>query len=187
MKYQLTSTNEEFLRYCEYTDGPVEQKIMMVFISDLGKSILAKAEIIYADGTFDTAPRPFSQIFFFMGQIPNKRPIIVGFALLPDKEYKTYKKLMEVLCSSVEFEHGVLKRILIDFERALWKSFKEAFPGVELVGCNFHHRQAVRRNIQSIGLQSLYGQSEPLHYAVKLFYALTVLFISNLGAILGPF
>ena len=51
--------------------------------------------------------------------------------------------------------------------------FQETFPGVELVGCNFHHKQAVRRNIQKIGLQGLYGRSEPFQYAVKLFYALT--------------
>ena len=49
--------------------------------------------------------------------------------------------MLEVLCTTVQFEPGVLKHIMVDFEKALWKSFKEAFPGVEIVGCNFHHKQ----------------------------------------------
>ena len=75
IKYQTTST-----------------KLMLVFMSEFGKDILGRSETMYCDGTFATAPEPFKQIFFVMGQMPGKRPIICAFSVLPDKEFKTYKK-----------------------------------------------------------------------------------------------
>lgn len=46
--------------------GPVSsgaKEILAIFASDFGIEILAKAEIIYCDGTFATAPAPWCQIF----------------------------------------------------------------------------------------------------------------------------
>ena len=83
MKYQTTSTNMEFLRYMEYTDAS-ESKIMMVFCSDTGKHILENSEEWFCDGTFSTSPPNFAQIFFVMGKIGNKKPIVALFALLLD-------------------------------------------------------------------------------------------------------
>ena len=46
---------------------------------------------------------------------------------------------------------------MVDFEKAVWKAVKDQFPTVEIVGCHFHHKSAIRRNVQDKGLQSLYG------------------------------
>ena len=119
MKYQLTSTKEEFLRYCEYLYPATEEKLLMVFISDLGKDILSKSETIYCDGTLDTAPTPFKQIYFIMGQMKDKRPIICAYRLLPEKEYRTYNKMLEVVRNTVPFEEGKLERVMVDFKKSV--------------------------------------------------------------------
>ena len=80
---------------------------------------------------------------------------------------------MEVICNTVVFQEGQLTRLMVDFEKGVWKAFKEQFPSIPIVGCNFHHLQAMRRNLQSIGLVSLYGQDLNFQYAVKLIYALS--------------
>ena len=81
--------------------------------------------------------------------------------------------MMEVICNTVVFQEGQLTRLMVDFEKGVWKAFKEQFPSIPIVGCNFHHLQAMRRNLQSIGLVSLYGQDLNFQYAVKLIYAMS--------------
>jgi hypothetical protein len=42
----------------------------------------------------DTSPKPFTQIYFIMGQmVPEKGAIQCVFALLPDKETSSYNKM----------------------------------------------------------------------------------------------
>ena len=73
-RFTVTSTGEPFLAHKEYTDDEGEDCIL-IFISDHGKFILSKSEEIFIDGTFDTCPLPFSQIFVILGRIEDQRPI----------------------------------------------------------------------------------------------------------------
>ena len=66
--------------------------------------------------------------------------------------------------STADFTNGTLKRIMVDFEKAVWKAVKDQIPTVEIVGCHFHHKSAIRRNVQDKGLQSLYGNEVSINY-----------------------
>jgi hypothetical protein len=172
-KFKVTSTGGPFLRYMDFLDGD-KNKLMLVFMSEHGAWALGKSTAIYCDGTFETCPAPFGQLYFILGQMgPSKRAIPCVFALLPDKEGKTYQHLWKVLKSLVEFEEGLPVTVMSDFEKAVLNTMEKTFPTANVRGCNFHHKQAIRRNIQTKGLQVLLNNSTKFMYFVKMLYGLS--------------
>ena len=170
-KYTLDSKAGEFLRYSEFLD-PLQTKLMLVYISDVGRHILQNAEVLFCDGTYNTAPDPFKQIYFVLGRIKGKRPIICAYGLLPDKEFITYEKFVEVLKSILDLETLKLERVMTDFKPNVWKAFFGEFLEIDYVGCLFHFLKAITRYLQSLHLTSLYGNEADFQYLVKLVHAL---------------
>jgi FLYWCH zinc finger domain len=60
-QFKITSDGSTFLRHMGYLDD-AQTKFLMLYISDQGKEVLEKATELYCDGTFSTAPEPFSQV-----------------------------------------------------------------------------------------------------------------------------
>ena len=61
---------------------------------------------------------------------------------------KVFARLNNLLPSvAVEF-------VVVDYEMAAWKAFREVFHNVKIQGCYFHYAQAVWRNIQAQGKRS---------------------------------
>ena len=44
------------------------------------------------------------------------------------------------------------KKVILDFEIAVWKALKTVFPETKLQGCLFHFKQAIYRKIQVVFL-----------------------------------
>jgi hypothetical protein len=173
-KFKVTSTGGQFLRFMDYIDGD-KSKLMLVFISEHSAWALGKSTDIYCDGTFDTCPAPFGQLYFILGQMgPSKRAVPCIFALLPDKEGKTYQHLWNVIKSQVEFEEGLPVTVMSDFEKAVLNTMEKAFPSANVRSCHFHHKQAIQRNIQTKGLQVLLNNSTKFMYFVKMLYGLSL-------------
>jgi hypothetical protein len=61
-KYASTAGNETFLRFNDYLDPETKQQLMLVFISDHGKWVLARSKELYVDGTFETCCEQFAQV-----------------------------------------------------------------------------------------------------------------------------
>ena len=85
---------EEFLCYSEFLD-PLQTKLMLVFISDVGRHILQNSEVLFCDGTFNTCPNPFKQVYFVLSQIKGKRPIIYAYGLLPTRNSSLTRNLLK--------------------------------------------------------------------------------------------
>ena len=70
-----------------------ENGVAMVFISPFEKRILANSTTWAMDGTFETVPDMFSQIYvvFGSGGDPGEKVYPAAFLLLPDKLSKTYR------------------------------------------------------------------------------------------------
>lgn len=135
-RYKLTAAGGPFLRCMEH--NPVDDTLIMLFMSDHGRWVLARSQLVFGDGTFGTCPAPFCQIYFLLGQMPGKRAVPCGFALLPNKTTATYRKMWEKLGQLVVFEPGCPTRIILDFERAAMNVAGAACPGAKICGCNFH-------------------------------------------------
>uniref|UniRef100_A0A8R1EV16 MULE transposase domain-containing protein n=1 Tax=Caenorhabditis japonica TaxID=281687 RepID=A0A8R1EV16_CAEJA len=78
----------------------MNQGKVIVFASESGLEILAKSNIILADGTFDVTPDGFCQIFTIHAYISESviRPVV--FALLPSKELSAYDAVLSAICSN---------------------------------------------------------------------------------------
>jgi hypothetical protein len=120
-----------------------EEKLILIFMSDHGRWVLSRSEMLYIDGTFSSAPEPFTQLYFVLGKMPDKRAVPVCFALLPNKETATYRKLWEVITSLVVFENGCPRRIFLDFERAAINAVVAALPRAKMCGCIFHQQKVI--------------------------------------------
>jgi hypothetical protein len=61
-KFAFTAGNETFLRFNNYLDPETKQHLMLVFISNHGKWVLARSKELYIDGTFETCCEHFAQV-----------------------------------------------------------------------------------------------------------------------------
>ena len=52
---------------------------------------------------------------------------------------------------------------MVDFEKAIWKALRSAFPDTVVKGCVFHLTQAIWRQVQERGLQSTYNAKKRTH------------------------
>ncbi len=65
-KFKTTSSGTPFLQFMDYVDAD-KTKLMLLFMSDHGAWVLGRSTHIYCDGTFETYPEPFSQLYFILG------------------------------------------------------------------------------------------------------------------------
>ena len=62
-----------------------------------------------------------------------------------------------------------VKRIILDFESAIWGACHEVLPGIEVKGCVFHFTQAIYCKVVDLGFKVAYQTSGPLQaYIHKL-------------------
>jgi len=69
------------------------------------------------------------------------------FCLLPNKEKKTYIALLK----TIKIAGVIPKKIILDFEIAVYQAIFEIFQETEVFGCRFHLGQAWYRKIQNLG------------------------------------
>ena len=101
-------------------------------------------------------PRLFFQLFTIHSFSHGKQFLLVYF-LLPNKTRETYNMAFLLLKESCQNYHISLDppKVKTDFELALVQSIHISFPNVSFRGY-YHFSQAIRRKVQSIGLQQEY-------------------------------
>lgn len=131
----------------DYYDGRTR---IILFATKKSKAELAQVRHFYCDGTFKCAPKPFLQIYSFHGKIDSVvKPL--AYALLPDKKKTTYLILFRLLKSTVPDID--IKMFTSDFEEAAVRAIQIVFPEVEVKGCYFHFKQALKKKGKTLGLQ----------------------------------
>ena len=142
----------------------VTDDIVMVARADDLRLIPAEGAELYADGTFQYAPRFFKQMYSFSIFKDGFYVPIVHF-LLQNKTSKTYKKCTDILldeCSSVGVhlkDSLKIGHVMIDFEVAIINAIKEKLE-CNLFGCRFHLGQSWQRQIGKKGLATHYTTSD---------------------------
>jgi hypothetical protein len=126
-----------------------ENERITIFASDDQIKFLSTCKRWGYDGTFDSAPRFFNQLYIIFG-IDHDVCVPVCYALLTGKDVLTYTCVLEQLVLkarelSLELDPDV---IMIDFEKAAFKSFNKVFPRAEKIGCYFHFSKCLWRNFE---------------------------------------
>jgi hypothetical protein len=169
-KYTKTETAEDFLVY----KGPVDEsdpdsKCMLFYQSAIQRDIARHCAKLESDGTFKTAPAPFKdgqggsrQIVTTFAELKTNVVVPVAFALLPDKKSESYQKMWELFHSRITCDGTVqpaFTSLGLDFEVGPKNEFVKLFPGVDITGCFFHWRQALRRQLAIKGALKFYNHS----------------------------
>lgn len=129
--------------------GSVEGQIMFGNLNFIDR--LPDLVELYVDGTFGVVPFKARQLLVILAELHGKpRPIF--YAIMQSQTTGDY-------CSIFRFATellGVNRRVLTvtsDFEQSLRAAVRNVWPQADLVGCNFHHLQALEKNAkQSPGL-----------------------------------
>lgn len=139
-------------------DDIVEGDRILVFGSDQAKENVEKTNTFFADGTFKSCCKEFTQLYTIHADIgstvesTNIVPIL--YSLLPNKSERTYTRLFSLLKEKLPSWNPTYFKI--DFEISAINAFRSVFPRSQLKGCNFHFNQCLWRKVQSLGLAKMY-------------------------------
>ena len=147
---------------------------VLVFMSSHGRDVLATCPVWFVDGTFKAVEQTlFKQIVFIIGMTEMGQAVTCGFALLPSKERDAYLRVAETLHDELrETPHVALRTIMMDFERGFINAFSDTFPGVTVVGCEFHFKSCIRKHIANLGLIPLYNDDHNFTMLVRYIWSM---------------
>ncbi|XP_043284626.1 uncharacterized protein [Venturia canescens] len=112
-------------------------------------AVLKEASVGFIDGTFNVVPNVSGAIQLLNVMVEyGGQHFPIAFALLSRKTEEAYvavlRCVMQFLIPSFK-----PKIIITDFEAALENAVKTVFPQAELLGCRFHHSQALIKRFHS--------------------------------------
>ena len=129
----------------------------MVFCSPTGLKTLSLSNKWFADGTFHTASKYFTQLYIIHGWYKH-RMIPCAFVLMKKRKCSDYNQVFKAIrreARSLDLELNPQK-ITIDFEMAAKKSFQKHWPNATLKGCMFHFGQNLYKRLVKLGLKTAY-------------------------------
>ena len=127
-KYTTTADGDNFLLMKDLVSENSDAAMVM-FMSPFGRQLLQSSKFWLADGTFWTAPPPFTQIYLINALASTGRVLPACYCLLPNKDTESYSRMWESvkfsLSNNNQFSPDVLK---VDFELASINAFRTSFP-----------------------------------------------------------
>ncbi|CAF3596017.1 unnamed protein product [Rotaria socialis] len=177
--YQQTLSNERFLLVDLFMTRGKDR--ILVFSSDQQLELLFESETIFMDGTFDTTPPNFKQVYLIHAQ-KFGQGLPVAFCLLPNKRGKTYTELIEQLKEKANTmgKQFKPKRIITDYEPTLLPVVGQEFPTAVHSGCMFHFNQAIHRKITDLGLANDYLHNGSIRDQCRQLMALSLMPITEI-------
>lgn len=142
-------------------DVCIRSKRHLVFATSQQVQQLVKAKNWYVDGTFKLCRQPFSQLFTinaFVKSGDQAKQVPLLFVVMSGRKKRDYRAVLQEVLSILPSPPAV-RRITLDFERALWTVLRQLLPDVSLQGCLFHWTQALWRKVSMIN---------DLHTQIKL-------------------
>ena len=155
-QWRHTNSGADFVLVEDGADDKI-----IAFGTSANLRLLSEATTYFMDGTFHVAPSQFYQLFIihvfkFDCMIP------VVYALLPNKQPATYKRLFNLLKLKGQQLGMPLTPDVIqsDFEQAIHIAVSDCFQFQRIRGCHFHFTQCIWRKVQKLGLTVRYKTDE---------------------------
>ncbi|CAF1330380.1 unnamed protein product [Rotaria magnacalcarata] len=170
----------------------------MIFSTKVFIEMLCECEAILTDGTFKTRPIMFAQVYVIMGKYLGE-VIPFVWCLTPKKTQPRYEKIFNILKKKADKYGGKFEpqQVYLDSEVAAINALENvvssdlnkamdmsigSFPNVVIHGCWYHFTQSIYRNIQKIGLASMYEKKKDAQTWLRSFMALPLVKHSALDA-----
>ena len=154
-------------------------KSITVLARDWSMRLASATQRMCVDGTFRSVPRTHYQLLTFHAVCTNGVSFPVIYALVTNKNYVTYKKVLAAIQRHADelqignvFSRDTLT-VSVDFEAALIKAFVKI--GATVHGCFFHLCQAIWRVVCNNGLKQKYNTDRAFRTAVRALMALACL------------
>lgn len=176
---KLIYIGETFLLYDSYDDEeePENAERIIVYATQQNLRLLNGCRTWFFDGTFETAPNIFVQLFAILGsatQVSEHAPeqevaLPLAYALLQSKSEQAYTKVLQVIVTEGH-KLGLTMQpqyVLTDFELAIINASKNLIQAT-VKGCFFHLKQSLYRRIQNEGLVTKYN--DPNDRSIKKVY-----------------
>ena len=115
-------------------------------------NVLTKSKTRYIDGTFKLCRQPFSQLLTVNAFVRNDdhvKQVPLVFVVMSGRKKRDYRALLETVISLLLNEPKV-KKIVLDYEKAMWSAIRQVMPNLELMGCSFYWTQALWRKVSMI-------------------------------------
>ncbi|XP_068219196.1 uncharacterized protein [Palaemon carinicauda] len=176
-RYRITLGEENWLLH---DSGSDDEDRVLIFAAPSSLPKLGSSKHWLADGTFETCPNIFYQIYTIHAEIHGIiHPLL--FALLPGKSEEIYVKMLYALLENMEalgIETDVTE-VSIDFEVATRNAFLPALGDVTVHFCFFHFCQTTWRKIQQLGLVTHYNNDTDFSLFCRKVNALAFLLIDG--------
>jgi len=102
----------------------------------------------FFDLTFHVVPRGFDQCFIIMAYLPRYDYYVpVFYILVQSKLQEVYEHALLGVIAAMGHKIATAKTKTCDFESGLINAIEEHFPEGDMVGCEFHFKQANRRKL----------------------------------------
>uniref|UniRef100_A0A914I6Q8 MULE transposase domain-containing protein n=2 Tax=Globodera rostochiensis TaxID=31243 RepID=A0A914I6Q8_GLORO len=153
-------------------DQNIHGERMIIFCSHFALETLSRyRQEVAVDGTFESCPRGFSQLYT-MSVVIDHCAVPVVYGLLPNKTFATYTRFFEAIRAAVAYDWFPL-RIMSDFEAGAVNAAGNVFPNSTRTGCLFHFGQSVWRRIQRLpNLLTRYRDDEYVRTSMRSMQAL---------------
>ena len=132
---------------------------------------------MFVDGTFRTAPKPYTQFITVHGEVDGF-VIPLAFALSSGKLSYQYRKIFQQLKNAVRsVTNNDLKpdQIVTDFEIGLMNAVHFEFPRTKISGCFFHLNQSIWRGVKRFGLATDYNGHRKVRKLIRLVMSIAFL------------
>ena len=141
----LEPIEEVFLQ----SDLAIGNSRILIFARPKFLQLLKNTKAWLGDGTFKTAPPPFSQVFIIHAKWQDSHHTITCvYACLPNKKQRTYVAMLREIRRLVN--DVAPESFGCDFEQALINAITTVFPAAIIYGCFFHFSQNFRHHLGEV-------------------------------------
>lgn len=108
----------------------------------------------------------------------------IAYALMMGKAEEDYKSVFRLLKNTVEqvtMKPMRIKRVLVDFEKAIWNGVKSVFGNqVKIRGCWFHFNQAIYRHVKDCHLEKDYLKGKEMNQMIRYLMTMPLIDARNI-------
>ena len=145
-----------------------------VFSTPRQLRVLQVCPELLIDGTFRTAPAPYSQIISVHARF-NDWVLPVAMCFSTGKLQAQYRDILAALKREVLAVTGQQLQctsVITDFEASLIRAIRVEIPQARTIGCFYHFCKSLYRKVQELGLHAQYQADLRLKYCIRKFMAL---------------